>query len=370
MEKNIFVTQAFLPPLEEYIDMIKPIWDSHIMTNMGRLYSEFENKIRDFLEVSYASLALNGYMSLEMLIQAMNLKGEIITTPFTFAATTHAIVRNGAKPVFCDISEEDCNIDVNKIEELITDRTSAILAVHVFGNPCNVDEIQKIADKYGLKVVYDAAHAFGVKVNGKGIGNFGDGSIFSFHATKPFNSIEGGTAVFKEKSLYDKLYKLKNFGIVDEETVDAVGANAKLNEFQAAMGLCNLKYYEQIREGRKKISELYREKLKNVPGIKIQKEKNDILYNYAYFPIMVNEKEYGYTRNELYDRLREEGIYTRKYFYPLITDYDCYKDEYDSSDTPVALHISKRILALPIYDSLTEEDVYRICDIILGVNKE
>lgn len=370
MGKNIFVSQAFLPPIEEYIDMIKPIWDNHIVTNMGKLHNEFENKIKDFLDVPYASLALNGYMSLDMLIQAMNLKGEVITTPFTFSATTHAIVRNGLKPVFCDISREDYNIDISKLEELITDRTSAIIAVHVFGNPCDVYEIKRIADKYGLKVIYDAAHAFGVKINGKGIGNFGDGSIFSFHATKPFNSIEGGAAVFRERELYDKLYKLKNFGIVDEETVDVIGVNAKLNEFQAAMGLCNLKYYDEVRAKRKKVAELYRDKLKNIAGIEFQEEKSNVYYNYSYFPIFVNKKEYGYTRNELYDKLKENGIYARKYFYPLISDYDCYKDKYDSSDTPVALHISKNILTLPLYDTLAMEDVCRICDIISGVNKE
>lgn len=368
--KDIFVTKAFLPPMEEYIEMIKPLWKSHIVTNMGELHMEFEKKIKKFLDVPYVSLLVNGHMSLEMLIKAMDLKGEVITTPFTFASTTHAIIRNGLKPVFCDITMEDYNIDVNKIEELITDKTSAIVVVHVFGNPCDVKSIQKIADKHGIKVIYDAAHAFGVTINGKGIGNFGDGSIFSFHATKPFNSIEGGAAVFKDKELYNKLCELKNFGIEDEETVNEIGVNAKLNEFQAAMGLCNLKYYDEIIIKRKEVTELYKKILKDINGIEFQEEKEGVTYNYSYFTILVDKNKYGHTRDELYNRLKKNGIHSRKYFYPLVSDYNCYKDEFDSSKTPVALDVANRILALPLYDTLDKEDVFRICRIISGYYKE
>lgn len=362
---RINVTKAFLPPIEEYIEMIKPIWNNHILTNMGPIHDEFQLQIRDFLKVPYCLLYSCGHMSLEMMIKAMDLKGEVITTPYTFVSTTHAIVRNNLKPVFCDI-KEDFTIDENKIEELITDKTSAIVAVHVYGNPCNIVAIDKIAKKYGLKVIYDGAHAFGVEIDNVGIGNFGDGCIFSFHATKPFNCIEGGATVFNNLDIGYKLYKLKNFGIVNEETVESIGANCKLNEFQAAMGLCNLKYYNDILEKRKELVSLYRQQLCNVPGISIQKEKENIKYNYAYFPIVIDKERFKSSRDDIYNRLKEHNIYPRKYFYPITTELECYKEKFDSSKTPIALKTSKEVLTLPLYYDLTKDDIHKICNIILN----
>jgi dTDP-4-amino-4,6-dideoxygalactose transaminase len=298
-------------------------------------------------------------------MQAFDLKGEVITTPFSFASTTHAIVRNGLKPVFCDINPDDYTIDTSKIESLITDKTSAIVPVHVYGNTCNVEEIDRIAKKYGLKVIYDSAHAFGEKYKGIGIGAFGDASCFSFHATKVFNTVEGGAVCFKDKELGDKLYGLKNFGIRDTETVDAVGSNAKMNEFCAAMGLCNLRHiYEEISK-RKKVHEKYIELLGDINGIKLNPIKTDVECNYSYFPIVIDEEIFGTDRDEVFAKLEENGIGARKYFYPLISDFDCYRDKYDSSMTPIASYVSKRVLTLPMYADLSLDDVQRICEVII-----
>ena len=297
----------------------------------------------------------------------MNLpkNSEVITTPFTFASTTHAIVRNGLEPVFCDVNPVDFTMDVTKIEELITDRTSAIMPVHVYGNICNVDEIQRIADKYGLKVIYDAAHTFGVRYKDRGIASFGDVSCFSFHATKVFNSIEGGAACFKDKDFGLELYRLKNFGIRGPEVVDGVGANAKMNEFCAAMGLCNLRHVDEEIEKRRKVVERYREHLEGVEGIQLSPIQKDVKPNYAYFPAIFDEKVFGSSRNEVFEALGNEGIGARKYFYPLTNTFDCFHGKYDSNLTPVALHLSKRVLTLPLYADLDLEDVDRICEIII-----
>ena len=306
-------------------------------------------------------------MALELSLQAMNLpkNSEVITTPFTFASTTHAIVRNGLEPVFCDINPVDFTMDVTKIEELITDRTSAIMPVHVYGNICNVDEIQRIADKYGLKVIYDAAHTFGVRYKDRGIASFGDVSCFSFHATKVFNSIEGGAACFKDKDFGLELYRLKNFGIRGPEVVDGVGANAKMNEFCAAMGLCNLRHVDEEIEKRRKVVERYREHLEGVEGIQLSPVQKDVKPNYAYFPVIFDEKVFGSSRNEVFEALGNEGIGARKYFYPLTNTFDCFHSKYDPNLTPVALHLSKRVLTLPLYADLSLEDVDRICRIVL-----
>ena len=365
--KNILVTRSSMPTLDEYIDEIKDIWDTHWLTNMGAKHKELQKELLEYLGVDEIDLFTNGHMTLELSLQAMNLpkNSEVITTPFTFASTTHAIVRNGLEPVFCDVNPVDFTMDVTKIEKLITDRTSAIMPVHVYGNICNVDEIQRIADKYGLKVIYDAAHTFGVRYKDRGIASFGDVSCFSFHATKVFNSIEGGAACFKDKDFGLELYRLKNFGIRGPEVVDGVGANAKMNEFCAAMGLCNLRHVDEEIEKRRKVVERYREHLEGVEGIQLSPIQKDVKPNYAYFPAIFDEKVFGSSRNEVFEALGNEGIGARKYFYPLTNTFDCFHGKYDSNLTPVALHLSKRVLTLPLYADLDLEDVDRICEIII-----
>lgn len=366
MENKILVTRSSMPELEEYIAEIKELWDTHWLTNMGVKHKELQAELVKYLGVENIDLLTNGHMALELSMQAMNLQGEVITTPFTFASTTHAIVRNGLEPVFCDINDEDFTIDTSKIEELITDRTCAIVPVHVYGNVCNVEEIERIAKKYDLKVIYDAAHTFGVTYKGKGIGSFGDASCFSFHATKVFNSIEGGAVCFKNQDFGLDLYRLKNFGIRGPEVVDGVGANAKMNEFCAAMGICNLRHVDEEIEKRRQVVERYREHLEGVEGLQLNPIQQDVQPNYAYFPVIFDEKVFGSSRNEVADKLGEQGIGARKYFYPLTNTFDCFHGKYDASLTPVALHISKRVLTLPLYADLALEDVDRICEIILS----
>lgn len=361
---KILVTRSSMPSLEEYVEEIKSLWDSHWLTNMGEKHNKLEMRLKDFLDVSNISLFSSGHMALELAIQAMNLTGEIITTPFTFASTTHAIVRNGLKPVFCDIDPLNYTLDTSKLEALITDRTSAIVPVHVFGNVCNVEEIEHLANKYSLKVIYDAAHSFGIKYKGKGVSSYGDASVLSFHATKVFNTAEGGAVCFNDKEFGLKLYRLKNFGIRSEEVVDGVGANAKMSELHAALGICNLRHINNQIIKRKEIAERYIRNFKDIKGVQISYVNQDVESNYSYFPVVFHEKEFGATRNEVYDLLKKNSIYSRKYFYPLTNILECYTNRFDINDTPVALHISKRILALPIYEELNLEDVDRICALI------
>ena len=355
--------------MDEYMNEIKDIWDTHWMTNMGVKHRELQEKLKDYLRVNQIDLFTNGHMALELSLQAMDFSkgGEVITTPFTFASTTHAIVRNDLIPVFCDINPDDFTMDVTKIESLITDRTVAIMPVHVYGNVCQVEEIQKIADRYGLKVIYDAAHAFGVTYQGNGIGSFGDVSCFSFHATKVFNTIEGGAACFHDQEYGLKLYRLKNFGIRGPETVDGVGANAKMNEFCAAMGLCNLRHLDEEIQKRAKVTEKYREELEGISGLQLNVVQENVKPNYAYFPIVIDEKKFGATRNEVFAALEQNKIGARKYFYPLTNSFECYRERFDSEETPTALHISKRVLTLPLYADLDLEDVGRICKVIRGL---
>ena len=369
---KILVTRSSMPEMDEYIEEIRDIWETHWLTNMGAKHKRLEKELKDYLDVEEIDLFTNGHMALELSLQAMNLpkNSEVITTPFTFASTTHAIVRNGLEPVFCDINPVDFTMDVTKIERLITDRTSAIMPVHVYGNVCNVEEIQRIADKYGLKIIYDAAHTFGVRYKNKGIASFGDVSCFSFHATKVFNTIEGGAACFKNKEFGLDLYRLKNFGIRGPETVDGVGANAKMNEFCAAMGLCNLRHVEEEIAKRKAVVERYVERLSNVEGVQLNPIQEEVKPNYAYFPAVFDEKVFGSSRNEVFKALAQEGIGARKYFYPLTNTFDCFHGKYDPNSTPVALHISKRVLTLPLYADLPIEDVDKICDIILECKKD
>lgn len=361
MIRKILVTRSSLPKLDEYVDEIKDIWDSHWLTNMGEKHKRLQTGLAEYLGVENIELLTNGHMALELVMQAMELEGEVITTPFTFVSTTHAIVRNGLTPVFCDINPDDYTIDVSKIEELITDRTCAIVPVHVYGNLCDVEAIERIASRHHLKVIYDAAHAFGVSCKGKGAGSFGDASCFSFHATKVFNTIEGGAVCFKDQELGRKLYNLKNFGIRDEETVESIGVNAKMNEFQAAMGLCNLRHVNEEIAKRKKVVERYRENLKDVPGIRLNSTQQDILSNYAYFPIVVEKELYGTDRDGLFEKLKEGNIFARKYFYPLTTDFDCYKEHFGSANLPVAKKIAGSVLTLPLYADLSLESVDMIC---------
>lgn len=366
---TINVTRSSMPPFEEYMDEIKDIWRSHWLTNMGVKHQNLQAKLKEYLGVGNIDLLTNGHMALELSLQALNLQGEVITTPFTFASTTHAIVRNGLKPVFCDINPVDYTIDVNKIEALITDKTCAIMPVHVYGNICDVEAIEKIAQKYELKVIYDAAHTFGVKYKGKGVGSFGDVSCFSFHATKVFNTIEGGAACFKDKDFGLDLYRLKNFGIRGPEKIDAVGANAKMNEFCAAMGLCNLRHVDEEISKRKIVADKYRELLSDVEGLQLNPMQNNVQPNYSYFPVVFDEKLFGSSRNEVFLKLQQNGIIARKYFYPLTNTFECFHNEYNVEETPVALNISKRVLTLPLYADLPLEDVNRICSIILECRK-
>lgn len=368
MGEKIMVTRSSMPPMEEYIDEIRDIWKSHWLTNMGVKHRKLQEELKTYLGVENVDLLTNGHMALELSLQAMNLQGEVITTPFTFASTTHAIVRNGLDPVFCDINPVDFTMDVNQIERLITDRTCAIMPVHVYGNICNVEEIQRIADKYGLKVIYDAAHAFGVKYKGRGIASYGDVSCFSFHATKVFNTIEGGAVCFgdKEQDFGKKLYQLKNFGIEGPESVTAVGANAKMNEFCAAMGLCNLRHVEQEIKKRGKVAEIYREYLNGVEGIQLSPVQKDVTPNYSYFPVIFDETCFGTTRNEVQKKLENYGIYTRKYFYPLTNTFEAFHGKYDAAKTPVALHISKRVLTLPMYADLPSQEAEHIAKLVLS----
>lgn len=365
----ILVTQSSMPEIDEYIQEISSLWNTHWLTNMGEKHKKFQNDLRQYMGVDNVELLVNGHMALEMTLQAMNLQGEVITTPFTFASTTHAIVRNGLEPVFCDIDPVTYTIDVKKIENLITDRTCAIMPVHVYGNICDVEEIQRIAHKYELKVIYDAAHAFGETYNGVNVGGFGDASCFSFHATKVFNTIEGGAVCYKDNELGKRLYELKNFGIHGPYDVDAVGANAKMNEFCAAMGICNLRHIDQEIEKRKKVYERYIEKLNDIPGLQLNYYGKDIKPNYSYFPVLFDENVYGASRNEVFDSLAENAICARKYFYPLTNTFACFHNKYNVDETPIARSVANRVLTLPMYADLSNEDVDRICDIIIKSGK-
>ncbi len=362
INKLIQVTQSSMPEFEEYIEEIKGLWDSRWLTNMGAKHKELEAQLIKYLGVNDITLFTNGHLGLECAISALGLTGEVITTPFTFASTTHAIVRNGLKPVFCDINPNNYTIEVDKIEKLINDKTSAIIPVHVYGNICDIKKIDQIAKKHNLKVIYDAAHAFGITVDGQGIGSFGDASMFSFHATKVFNTIEGGAVTYNDSSVKKKLDYIKNFGITGPETVEYVGGNAKMNEFQAAMGICNLKNIDKEIAKRKVVAERYVSNLEEVKGIKLSEIQDGIMSNYAYFPVVFDG--YKKTRDQVFEELKANDIIARKYFYPLTNSFDCYKNEYNVEDTPVAKYIAERVLTLPLYADLSLENVDRICGII------
>lgn len=363
---GINVTKSSMPPFEEYCEEIRELWDSHWLTNMGVKHTELQKLIEEYCNVPHVALYTNGHLALENAIAACSLPegGEVITTPFTFASTTHAIVRNGLTPVFCDIRYDDYTMDVEKIESLISDKTVAIVPVHVYGNMCDVYGIESIARKYGLKVVYDAAHAFGVKYNGVSSACFGDASMFSFHATKVFNTIEGGAVCFKIDKWVQLLNDMKNFGIHGPEEVEYVGGNAKMTEFQAAMGICNMRHLEDEILKRKLVVEKYRECLSGIDGIKLSVVQENVESNYAYFPVVFDG--YKYTRNEVFEKLFDQGICARKYFYPLTNSFECYRclPVADVKKTPIAQEVALRVLTLPLYSDLGIEDIERICDII------
>ncbi len=368
MQNQILVTRSSMPDMDEYMDEIRELWDSHWLTNMGVKHRELQRVLEGYFGIPHVTLYANGHLALENAIMALNLPrgGEVITTPFTFASTTHAIVRNGLVPVFCDIRPDDYTIDTFKLESLVTDRTVAIVPVHVYGNICDVDEIDRIAKKYGLRVVYDAAHAFGVRYRGVSAACFGDASMFSFHATKVFNTIEGGCVCYRDDTWVQLLNDQKNFGIHGPESVAYVGGNAKMNEFQAAMGICNMRRLDGEIAKRRKVAERYRERLGEMEGIRLPAVQEHVESNYAYFPVVFDG--YKYTRNEVFNLLEEQGIGARKYFYPLTNSFECYKGypTAGAENTPVAQHIALRVLTLPFYADLALEDVDRICDVILG----
>jgi dTDP-4-amino-4,6-dideoxygalactose transaminase len=368
MNHQILVTRSSMPAYEEYCEEIKELWDSHWLTNMGVKHRQLQAELETYLNVPHVTLYTNGHLALENVLAALNLPkgGEVITTPFTFASTTHAIVRNGLVPFFCDINPDDYTMDVSKIEDLITDRTVAIVPVHVYGNLCDVEGIDRIAKKYHLKVIYDAAHAFGVKYKDVSSACFGDASMFSFHATKVFNTIEGGAVCYHKDDLVQILDSYKNFGMKGQEEVPYVGGNAKMNEFQAAMGICNLRHLDDEIAKRKKAVEHYRGRLSGVKGIQLGKIQENVESNYAYFPVVFDG--YKFTRDEVFVMLQENGIHVRKYFYPLTNSFACYQElpSAGAGKTPVAQHVAQCVLTLPLYADLGLDDVDRICDIILG----
>ena len=366
-KETINVTRSSMPSLDEYVEEIRELWNSHWLTNMGAKHKELQSQLENLLGVIHVALYTNGHLALEGAWEALNLPqgGEVITTPFTFASTIHAIVRKGLVPVFCDIDPNTYCIDPSKIEPLITNKTVAICPVHVYGNVCDVEKIEDIAKKYNLKIVYDAAHAFAVKYKNISTACFGDMSMFSFHATKVFNTIEGGAICFRDDELVTKLNDLKNFGIHGPESTLYIGGNAKMNEFQAAMGLCNLRHLDEEISKRKAVAERYKKRLSGINGIILLKSQKDVTPNYAYFPVVFDG--FKKTRDEVFEELKDSNIVARKYFFPLVNEMECYKGypTADANKTPIAKHISDRVLTLPMYADLSLKDVDKICDIIL-----
>jgi dTDP-4-amino-4,6-dideoxygalactose transaminase len=365
-KKPIYVTQPTLPPLEEFTEYVKQIWTSKILTNNGPYHKQFEKELAEYLGVKYISVFSNGTLALITALQALKITGEVITSPFSFVATTHSLWWNNIKPVFVDIEPNYFNLDPEKVEAAITSQTTAIMPVHVYGNPCNVKAIQNIANTFGLRVIYDAAHAFGVKINSNSILSFGDLSIMSFHATKVFNTMEGGAIVCHDEIMKKRIDFLKNFGFADEVTVVAPGINGKMNELQAAYGLLQLKYVDNYIAKRKNISEIYRHELKGVDGIKFLEDIPGVINNYAYFPILVDGQIYGKTRDELYEKLKQDNVFGRRYFYPLISQFPVYRGlpSANPANLPIATQIADKVICLPIYPDLESEKIKIISDLI------
>lgn len=355
-----------MPAFADYVAEIAPLWESRWLTNHGALYEKFLAQLAQRLATPHLALFANGHLALETILEALEVTGEVITTPFTFASTTHALTRTGLTPIFADIRRDDFTLDAESVRSLITPRTTAILAVHVYGNLCDVDALQRIADEHGLKVIYDAAHAFGVSRDGVSSAAFGDAAMFSFHATKVFHSIEGGLAVVRTPELVEKLQELQNFGITGPETVPSVGGNAKFTEFAAAMGICNLKILDGEIRRRGEAYRAYLDRLGGVPGLYTPPQRPGTEPNYSYMPLQVDAAAFGADRDQVFGALAEAGVGARKYFYPLVSDYEAYAGRFDSRRTPVAARVADEILALPLYADLTPDDVHYICDTILG----
>jgi dTDP-4-amino-4,6-dideoxygalactose transaminase len=365
-DKPIYVTQPTLPPLDEFTEYLKQIWGNKILTNNGPFHQRFEKELADYLRVKYLSVFVNGTLALVTALRSLRITGEVITTPFSFVATTHSLWWNNIKPVFVDIEPEYFTLDPNKIEAAITPQTTAIMPVHVYGNPCKMEAIQKIADTYGLKVIYDAAHTFGVKINDNSVLNYGDLSILSFHATKTFDTIEGGAIICHDEKTKRRIDFLKNFGFADEVTVVEPGINAKMNELQAAYGLVQLKHVDKYIARRKAITELYRDKLSVIKGIRVLYDIEGVDHSYTYFPILINAKIYGATRDEVYEKLKRHNIYSRRYFYPLISQFPTYRRLPSSrpENLPIATTVAEQVICLPLYPDLTLDNQNRIIDLL------
>ncbi len=366
LNNPIFVTQPAMPPLDEFSEYLKKIWESRILTNNGPFHQEFEQALAEYLGVKYLSVFSNGTLALMTALQSLRITGEVITTPFSFVATTHSLWWNNIKPVFVDIEPDYFTLDPEKIEAAITPETTAIMPVHVYGNPCRMEQIQKIADTYGLKVIYDAAHLFGVKVNGVPVLNYGDMSILSFHATKVFNTLEGGAIICQDEKTKKRIDYLKNFGFAGETTVIEPGINAKMNEVQAAYGILQLKYVEGYIADRKIVADEYRRQLRGVKGVRFLEDIPGVRHNYAYFPILVDEKIYGKSRDELYEELKAYNIFGRRYFYPLISQFPTYRGlpSARAANLPVAERVASQVICLPIYPHLTKEEQGTVCEVI------
>ena len=365
-KKTITVTSPLLPNLDEFNEMLKEIWASKWITNNGSFHQQLEKALAEYLKVPYISLFTNGTLPLLTALQALRITGEVITTPYSFVATTHSIWWNGCKPVFVDIEEETCGIDPDKIEAAITPKTTAIMPVHCYGKPVKTKAIQKIADKYGLKVIYDAAHAFGVEVDGESVLNAGDMSTLSFHATKVYNTLEGGALIMHDEQTKKRIDYLKNFGFAGETEVVAPGINSKVDEVRSAYGLLNLKQVDQAIANRQKVAQKYREALRNVPGIRFFDDMPGVRHNYSYFPIFINRDEYGMSRDELYFKMKDAKVLGRRYFYPLISTFSTYRGLPSAApeNLPVATKIANEVICLPMHHELTNEDIYRILSLI------
>ena len=366
-KKVITVTSPLLPDLDEFNELLKDIWKRKWITNNGYYHQELEEALRTYLKVPYISLFTNGTLPLITALQALRITGEVITTPYSFVATTHSLWWNGIKPVFVDVDPETGNLDPDKIESAITPRTTAIMPVHVYGNPCDTGRIKEIADKYGLKVIYDAAHAFGVEVNGESILTAGDMSTLSFHATKVYNTVEGGALIMHDGATKKRIDYLKNFGFAGETTVVAPGINSKMDEIRAGYGLLNLKQVDAAIEARHRVAIKYREALQNVKGIRFMKDIPHVRHNYAYFPIFIDAEEYGMTRDELYFKMKEQNVLGRRYFYPLISEFSTYRglESAGMENLAVAKKMAEQVICLPIHHGLQTEEINRIIDIIL-----
>lgn len=364
------VTAPAMPPLDEFVEEIKPLWDSHVLTHQGEKYHTLEKRLQEYLGADNISLFANGHLALQVGLRAMGLtSGEVITTPFTFASTTQAILECGLTPVFCDIEADTMVMDAKKIEALITENTKAILPVHVYGMPCDVEEIERIAQKYKLKTIYDAAHAFGEEYRGHKIGTYGDMSMFSFHATKVFNTVEGGALTFSDTMLYDKIYAIRQFGSYEVDEYPYVGTNAKMTEVHAAMGLCNLRYVDESIIKRKAIFEEYKRSLAGINGLSTLSYPKELLPNYSYFPVLFKSEALGISRDDVERELKSKGVLARKYFYPLTSSFKAVTDRFEVQETPIAEKVAQEVLCLPQYPDLPLSTVSDICETILGLIK-